>query len=251
MDWQDLNDSPIKKYWKHGRAWIGRFHFEWSIPTHFLHFSVGINGGDSNRNLTFAVACKVFSIYASMRFVHFRVGHWSTYSDKPFFIHEEREFKISIHDGSLWLRLWGDPMGGWSRDMSWWLVNHCFNPMDFFFGMDKYTTKSLKTGECLIPMPEGSYPATYDLFVSTWKRPRWPFKRQLQRITIDIKKGIPFEGKGENSWDCGEDATFGITCMARTLEEGIGELVATVLQSRQRYGGKHLHRDQTAIVVNP
>ena len=248
MHWQDLNDSPIKKYWKHGRAWIGWFSFEWSIPTHFWHFSFGVNGGDGNNKLTFSFAVGIFSIHMDCNFWSFPFGHWSTYLDKPIFLHEEREFEFSIHDSGIWWKIWGDPMGGWSRDMAYHLTTHSFHPIDFFFGQPKYSNEILEKGETLIPMLEGSYPATYELFVSTWKRPRSFFKKQLKRITINIPKGIPHEGKGENSWDCGEDGTFGITCLANNLEEGIGTLVGSCLRDRKKYGGKHTHREIEAII---
>ena len=249
MHWQDLNDSPIKKYWKHGRAWFVRFSFCWCLPTQDYHFSFGVNGGDSYDKLTFSFACGLFAMWLSFRFHRFHFGKLSCYSDKPIFLHEERKFNVSIHDGSIWLMAWGDPMGEWSRDMAWWKYSRSFNPMDFFFGTNKYSTKSLEEGNCLIPMPEGCYEGNYNLFVSTWERPRWPFKKQWKRITINVEKGIPHEGKGENSWDCGEDATYGITCMAENLEDGIGQLVGSCLRDRKRYGGRHLHGNMKSVLA--
>jgi hypothetical protein len=48
---------------------------------------------------------------------------------------------------------------------------------------------------------------------------------------------IPHPGKGENSYDCEDDATYSLTTEARNEAEAIGAMVATVMRSRQKYGG--------------
>lgn len=48
-------------------------------------------------------------------------------------------------------------------------------------------------------MPEKSYAATVRLFKSYWERPGW-FKESVTRVEIKVPEGMPFEGKGENSW---------------------------------------------------
>jgi hypothetical protein len=58
-------------------------------------------------------------------------------------------------------------------------------------------------------------------------------------VDLDMKRDpVPFPGKGENSWDCGEDASYGFGCAAETLEEGIGKFVASKLRDRGRNGGR-------------
>src|SRR3990167_3283057 len=243
LRWQDLNDAPIKRYWKYGRAWWGRLSAEWCIPTSHWIFEFGANGGDSHHDLTFCLGCGLFYLHLSIRAWAFPIGHWSTYSKEPFFLHEERTFRLAWHNWTLWLNLWHEPMGSSEGRRDHWLKRTwTFSPMDALFGCAAYRERVLETGETLIPMIEGCYPATYKLFVSAWSCPRWPFKRELARITLDVPKGIPMEGKGENSYDCGEDATFGITCQASTVEQGIGDLVASVLRDRRKYGRTHQHR---------
>jgi hypothetical protein len=53
-------------------------------------------------------------------------------------------------------------------------------------------------------------------------------------VKLDIPGGIPHNGKGENSWDCGDDGLWG--CGGDTVEEAIGHAVSSVLRSRRRYG---------------
>ena len=84
-------------------------------------------------------------------------------------------------------------------------------------------------------MPEGAYKATVEMFWGIWKRPRWVAKKIL-RANVEIPSGIPKNGKGENSWDCGEDATFGITMPAKNVENAIGKTVESCLRDRKKYG---------------
>jgi hypothetical protein len=62
-------------------------------------------------------------------------------------------------------------------------------------------------------------------------------RRIRAKITPDTP--IPFPGKGENSWDCGEDATHSMTCNATNEQEAVAKLVASVLNDRYRHGGKN------------
>lgn len=126
---------------------------------------------------------------------------------------------------------------GWSREMPKWM-DGSFDPTKFLFGDSKYENKTLSTHNVMIPMPEGCYPAVVEMHYSTWKRPRLPwFSHKGTYGKVDVDIGIPHEGKGENSWDCGEDATYGISCDARTVEDAIGKMVAAVLNSRRKYNG--------------
>ena len=249
IHWQNLNDAPIKKYWLHARMWIGRLSICWCFPTEHIMISFGINGGDSNDELTFSFGCGLFALWLSLKFHSFTVGHWSEYTDKKFFINEEREFDLYYFNRALWIRLWGDPMGGWSRDMSWHLTSHCFRFDDFLFGKQIYSEKDITSGEIFIPMPEGCYKANFRQYIGIWKRTRLPFKTQRMMFTIDIPKGIPHEGKGENSWDCGEDGTYGLTAQSLTVEKAIGEVVSCVLKSRKRYGHSHIHRNRQVAIA--
>jgi len=85
-------------------------------------------------------------------------------------------------------------------------------------------------------MPEKNYPAHAILADWTWTYPRW-FSKTIRRCEIKIPGGLPHEGKGENSYDCGQDATFSIATKAKTIPEGVGQLVGSVLKDRVKYGG--------------
>ena len=57
-------------------------------------------------------------------------------------------------------------------------------------------------------MPEGKYPAHVKRERRTWKRPRWFTPLVRGYWDVDVESGIPVPGKGENSWDCDDDAIF-------------------------------------------
>lgn len=148
---------------------------------------------------------------------------------------EKRSIRLSLDlrnkslSGEWWTNMNNEPRG-----------RHFYVFLDdFFFGRAKYSAETISEGDTVIEMPEGVYQATYKKFISSWRRPRSPFVKKITRIELDIPVGIPHEGKGENSWDMGMDATFGVTM---PLEQGetIGEVTRrfamSCLKERQKYG---------------
>jgi len=123
-----------------------------------------------------------------------------------------------------------------------------FHPIDFIFGRTTYSEIPISDHKVEIPMPEAVYPATVRLVEAQWRRPRWPFVwYRVRRAEVTPDKGIPFPGKGENSWDCGEDATYSLTCVASTVEESIGKMVESVMRSRLRHGGPKWRPSEASI----
>lgn len=139
---------------------------------------------------------------------------------------------ISIHDWTLWWQFGGSTME-WKREPKWKRGN--FSLPDFFLGRTKHSSELLETREVFIPMPEGQYKAIAKKEISTWKRPRW-FAKKETYVSLDIPDGIPHQGKGENSWDCGEDSLHGISAKD-TYEAAIARAVENVLKSRRKYDG--------------
>lgn len=140
---------------------------------------------------------------------------------------QEREIGINFHDWAVWINPWVEPMDG---------KYFSFHFDNFIFGKAKYSEEVVEERNVMVPMPEKSYLANAQLFKSSWSYPRW-FTKTIVRVNLKIEEGIPHEGKGENSWDCGRDATFGLTCNAKSIAEGVGQLVGHVLNDRVRYGG--------------
>lgn len=101
----------------------------------------------------------------------------------------------------------GAPRSSWTRgDWSW----GCF-PLDVLLGRHVMTSEVIFAEDDLVMLPEKHYPCTVEVTVDTWKRPRWPFPLRLVRFTVAVEGGVPVPGKGENSWDCGKDATHSLS----------------------------------------
>ena len=147
---------------------------------------------------------------------------------------EDRELSLAIHSGAIWWHVW-TPGESWSSETPWYR-NGRFYFTDFFLGRMQYSSELIEERVVQVPMPEGCYEATIKLEKCTWKRPRW-FKQVLTCIDANIPKGIPFEGKGTCSWNCGKDATYGMVCPAKSIPEGVGIIVGSVLKNRVRNGG--------------
>lgn len=149
---------------------------------------------------------------------------------------ESREVSLSLFEWHLHWSIWRDPMGGWSCDVPKWRDGG-IDIQDILLGESTCNTTTIEERAIVVPMPEKSYPATAKLQEFAWSRPRW-FTKRVKRVEIEIPGGIPHAGKGENSWDCGDDATFSITTgQCRSIPEGIGILVGSCLRDRIRYGG--------------
>jgi hypothetical protein len=149
----------------------------------------------------------------------------------------ERQIGVRFNDGAVWVDLWSDPMDWRSSDPKW--MQFSVHLDDLLFGKTKYSTRTLEERAIKIAMPEGTYDATAKREASSWLRPRWPwspFSKRRTTVKIEIPGGIGIPGKGENSWDCGDDALFGMSCSADTIEEAIGKVIASALKTRRRYG---------------
>lgn len=250
--WQNLDEDRqgrVKgKGWRNGRAWLnlrvdedGKSNdtIEASIQWVVRHrnstsLSLSLGGGDGATNLDMHISLLGTGVY---------LGLDSPLTEKltrklcPAGYDRERELSIRFHDKAAWWYLWMNPHEWRSRDPKW--RRGCFHVDDWALGQNKYQNEVLEERQVLVPMPEGAYPATAKLELATWTRQRfgWPATR-LTRIHLEVPDGIPHPGKGENAWDCGEDATYGITAPANSIEEGISKLVESVLTRRTRYGGK-------------
>ncbi len=145
-----------------------------------------------------------------------------------------RSLNVSIHDWAFWWRLWIDD-GGWTKGRPKWKHGDV-QILDALLGSATYSERLLERREIEIHMPEGSYKGVCELQEDCWERPRW-LPKFLVRAHIDMTDPVPIPGKGENSWDCGENAIHGSTFPARSVADAIGKLTGDVLATRERYGG--------------
>ena len=250
---QNLNEKPDGQpdgipY--EGRCWLrlGRdwkFNFSWNLWTHFCGASFSFDPQEDGWQ--FHVAFPPVSFWWStplfsrsvrklmespkVEALHKKYGGYgkASYFDFEF-------FNISVHDSALWWTFLKSDWG-WSREMPKWMSGS-FHFDDFFLGRTKYQKEVLEVKDVQIPMPEGLYPAKATMEKCIWKRPLWFAKKRFY-VSLDIPRGIPHQGKGENSWDCGEDGLFGCSSEGRSYEKAIAKAVEISLTSRRKYGGKN------------
>lgn len=253
--WQNLDtsrDDRLKgRGWRHGRAWLSvgpldetshpcrpwNFGVEWVLGRwghKLLGLRVEVADGDANDEIAGHIAIPGGALYGNAqtsltRKISRRLCR-RTYDGG-------REVALRIERSGVWWRLWASPHG-WSRETPRWRDGH-WDHRDALLGRMRYQREVLEEREILVPMPERAYPATATLTESTWTRQRfgWPCSR-LARVEIEIPGGVPVPGKGENAWDCDEDAIHSITTAADSIPEGIAKLVQSALTTRERYGGQ-------------
>lgn len=146
----------------------------------------------------------------------------------------ETKFLWDLRVHTLSYQIHEDQWGGFKKRDSW---RHGFVfYLDKIFGQNDYREETIQVGESKIFMPEKSYDCTYKIFKSYWKRPRSPFTKTRMRIDVQIPEGIGIPGKGENSWDCGDDATFGVTKPYEgSIRDALDEIAISALKTRQRH----------------
>lgn len=105
------------------------------------------------------------------------------------------------------------------------------------FGAREYTTVRSEPVPVTIRMPEGDYPATVTVVQETWKRPRAWWSMKLVATDTQVPNPPQFAGKGENSWDCGDDGYYAShSRSAKTVEDAVEQYRLSVLDERKRHG---------------
>jgi len=228
----------------HGRASLrddsDRFHFgvEWRLGRMGFGASVGILSDDD--------------VGGSLRLPGLSV-YWHASSPVTRWLREktgyrEREVSFSVHDWMLTFYPWVDPMGGWSSAAPWWSQSILINLDPVEWGVwrwlrrmigasQRHTEETLMEKRVLVALPEGTTAVVF-----RWKRsvyPRWPFRAQvIERWHVEPEKPLAVPGKGENSWDCDDDAIYAMSLPADVyaLHDAVGA-VSAVYRDRMRYAG--------------
>lgn len=202
--------------------------------TKFFHSYVEIGTGDAYRDVMISVAIPwFFAFWISLKGVlpdkWIPTRSYRGVGEVP----ESRKIGVSIGDGRIHFSVWENPMS-WSRtDPKWWQFSWSY--ADFFLGKWQYHSETGETKRVLIPMPEGTYPALATYETRKFGR-RFGKKKQLNGWNIEVEGGIPYMGKGENSWDCGPNGLWSTTIMVEDLGEAVGRFAGIVLKYRLKYG---------------
>lgn len=198
-----------------------RVEWQFGRRARFTHAYFHIGGAESD----FGAGLALYGLFAL----------WLSISDVVPYRWLNRHFNgnetgVSVHDWAVWIDVWNDD-SGWTSRRRW---QHIVIHIDrLLFGKCVYTTRDIETVDVAVTLPEGTYKAKCRMFESTWTWQRLRRPRTLMRAEITPERGITVPGKGENSWDCGDDAVFGLTCFASTPQEAARELAESVLRDRK------------------
>lgn len=104
--------------------------------------------------------------------------------------------------------------------------------MDWILGKPRHSMTVLEEN---IPIVVNVGQWEGDSYTGTAKHTRRQWKRRFSTkvsdgYEVDMREGIPFPGKGENPWDCGDDAYFGFG--GETIEGAIEHIIGEVKRRR-------------------
>lgn len=233
------DDDGPRHYWFNWRWWMG-WHNTFLISGQFCgpyhNWKLELSLGDQENVIAICFYNPLFflSMGLESRPLSKLVNPITRRRNRPY--SNGRDIGIDFYEGRLSFSLWDDPMEHRATDPFWYRMSIDFPRL--LKGKGKFTTEIIEERDVLVPMPEKAYAAHVKRVKCTTTYPRW-FKKESFIVSIDIteKGGIPFEGKGENSWDCGHDATHGFSTHGASIPHAVGGLVGSVLRSRVQYGG--------------
>jgi hypothetical protein len=161
-----------------------------------------------------------------------------------------RTYSISVVAGAIHYDF-GKPGSGdeWHRDdpLNW--MRGIVHPLDKLFGRDEHHKEEVGPKvHAIASFPEGDYPLLLQREVRTWKRPRWPFTLTHRYVDIEAVRAAESQGKGENSWDCGPDAIWGMSSPGHSYEDAVAAYVKATLRDRRKRG--HISNEHRSVLSN-
>lgn len=244
----------IRKYWyfgKDSRRHICLSLYGWNnAPS----ISFRVDGGEGE--VTFHIACFI-SVYLTLGNVIPRSWYptyrSSNYGDLP----DERAFKIYWFEWAIWWNFWMREHEWSSSDPKWRRGSVHFDRI--LKGKHTCQWENIDGGKFLLPFFEGVYEVEVIKKLRIDSYSRW-FTRKSISFEVRCEAGIPHEGKGENSWDCGETATFGLHFPGdrtdrNTLYEAALYFWQSCMETRERYGNAgwipRKYRDVPQNIIKP
>lgn len=165
-----------------------------------------------------------------------------------FRIDEPRQIQVYISGCHVHWSFW-QPLHEWSTSTPKWRQGGFFLE-DVLLGSARYSKRLVDDPvDAIASFPEGSYRLKLQREIATWKRPRWPWPIVRESVDIRLERdgAIPqFRGKGENSYDCDDDAIFGMGSEGHSYEHAVATYVEAVLRNRRKYG--HVRPEDRAIL---
>lgn len=202
LHYQDLNESGHRLFHFRGAvgsSWDSQW-FKYELASGKA-FKFRINPEETKTRFTLGLI--FFSIYLTI------------YGLRIPLLTKGREFGFYTSDWALHAHFGSKPWESDSRDP--WYYSISFYPLDFLFGktihFDDTIMKSYSPQRFMFRGKEYVMDEI-KILRGNWFRSRIPFglyKKQLVSLSVDIKNPPMRAGKGENSYDCDDDAIFGLS----------------------------------------
>lgn len=234
-----------RKWWHFGNS--KSISIEWAGFS--SHPSIYLRVDGDEQEVTFHIAFFVGIWISFERFIP--KSFYPTYASKTHGrLPEEREISLSFHGGSFWWNFWvSEEWSSWTKNKTW--RKGCWHILDRIKGKHKCQRTEVERQQFVLPFLEGNYNVEVikNERKDTWQR--WPMKKSTTwevkpgyyKDGLFIEKPIPVDGKGENSWDCDEDATYAISFPGypykkeiKTAYDAALYFWHSMMKDRERYG---------------
>lgn len=203
---QNLNESGRHLFHfrgRIGRTWERRERFGYEIASGPA-FRLMLTNGDEDRELSLSLGLLFFTVWL-------RLPGWSL----PL-LARGRQYGFYIHEWEVWAFFGSKIWESSSRDP--WYYQIVIRPIDLLFGRTIYFKDEILSswGPRRFAFRGREFQMD-DIKISRqfWFKTRIPFglyRRELIQMEVKIDKPPMRAGKGENSWDCGDDGSFGLSC---------------------------------------
>ena len=150
-------------------------------------------------------------------------------------------------DGSgNWGRRWGFEISTEVVEVSWgdYFLNGKQRVYvlwrDWLLGKHEYTPSVTEPKRIrdYVELPEGRYEGEVVLTRPRWKRPRWPFAKEIDRLKFTPDKPIPVPGRGTTECNVGEDAILSVTMPIKgSVRKTLDGFAEDTVRFREKFGG--------------
>lgn len=251
----------INKHWFHHRWFFNTKKNAYNIeiasgPSLRFEFQRG-EAGDAQEGSQIIFGFLFFTIYLTFPLPSWMleqkkcIATWD--NNREFYLVQGRKYGFYFYE---WAFVWHfhSKVNESSSKDPWWMSIY-FHIDEFFLGKKERVQRKWNERENIYFSIDGQeFKINHIKWTScNWFRTYIPYSiynRELFYVDIEIKKPPVFSGKGENSWDCGDDGIYGIHRVwngPKPTYKVIGEIteIATkmyfdsVMESVRRYGGSN------------
>ena len=252
---QNLNDDG--RHWFHFRgSFLNRNHQTllryslWSGRALRLEYA---HGAGDEREATLSIGLGFVTIHLGVPlpdkwcFKRKCIATWD--NNREFYVTDGRRYGFYWRE---WALVWfWHQREHESGNGPWWRYFY-FHLDDFIWGRTEYMTHDITEAENVQFKLGGKTFVMNSIrwYDATWFRRRIPialYANKMVRVEMKIDKPPMRAGKGENSWDCGDDGSFGLTMSwnhkrpnwldkSESVREAIREYADNALKDAKRYG---------------